>query len=504
MNEENEVVKPGIIEKFGNIRRNHIKDAIKKGGFEHRKPEYRVCDKWDSKKRLYPAVEVIKSAYRAANNMANDEKAPFRTLSPKMIETFQSLEYEVVDYRGKPVSPADLDRKERLREYLEKKFKVKKIEYDKDDRDILKFPSGSSVYVKQRTPTAGNPPIAKYDLYGIFDKIKRKHDRYFAVIFNRPEVTFLFSRDDLKFFEYKLNPKIGPKKRFFYIEERDPDSHFLKLSEDANTTSGKEISNYRYNWHLIKDIEFAIKELRENFGNVIHVNEKTISNWETILTTNKQLVFYGPPGSGKTYVAEEFAKYITERYDGRYEIIQFHPSYGYEDFVEGIKPNLKDGQIFYEPKNSIFKVLCKEASENQAKKFVLIIDEINRGNLAKIFGELLYGLEYRGSTHIIKLPYSQEPLIIPENLWIIGTMNSADRSLALVDFALRRRFYFIELMPDENILRSFLERNQCNIVEGTVKFFKEINDAIKKEGKLGKHYQLGYSYFMKENLIIQS
>jgi 5-methylcytosine-specific restriction protein B len=131
----------------------------------------------------------------------------------------------------------------------------------------------------------------------------------------------------------------------------------------------------------------------------------------------------------------------------------------------------------------------------------MIIDEVNRGNLSKIFGELLFNLEYRNYKNNTILPYSKEKFHVPDNVFIIGTMNSADRSIALVDYALRRRFYFIELLPDEQILRKYLEKNIPKDVslEEILDLFNEINKIIEKD-TLGKHYQLGQSYFMLKDI----
>src|SRR5205823_437816 len=131
-------------------------------------------------------------------------------------------------------------------------------------------------------------------------------------------------------------------------------------------------------------------------------------------------------------------------------------------------------------------------------KYILVIDEINRANLPKVFGELIYSLEYRDEEKAVTLPYTQESFSIPLNLWIIGTMNSADRSIALIDYALRRRFYFVELMPDVEILERFLTKNSIKLDKEHIKnFFNFINSAISNDERLGRHFQLGHSHFMK-------
>jgi hypothetical protein len=240
----------------------------------------------------------------------------------------------------------------------------------------------------------------------------------------------------------------------------------------------------------------------EDLTNTTYLPIEKLKEIEALLKDKRQIIFYGPPGTGKTFIAIQFAKYLKSKYHGDYSIVQFHPSYSYEDFVEGIKPVIRNGSLEYKPQDAIFKILCKQASTNNEQKYILIIDEINRGNLSKIFGELVYGIEYRGNKDgQVTLPYTNEPLTVPENLWIIGTMNSADRSIAMVDYALRRRFYFVELMPDPQILNSFLSR--CNSVidkDMIVQLFNQINQTIANDEKLGRHYQLGHSYFMIDKI----
>ena len=222
---------------------------------------------------------------------------------------------------------------------------------------------------------------------------------------------------------------------------------------------------------------------------------------EALLMEKRQIIFYGPPGTSKTYVAKKFSEYFTQNSEN-VEIIQFHQSYSYEDFVEGIKPILsKTSNIEFSRQPGIFKNIVKKCFENPEKRFVLIIDEINRGNISKIFGELIYLLEYRDEK--ISLTYSpDEKFYIPNNLHIIGTMNSADRSIAFVDYALRRRFYFIDFYPSSSngILYSWFKGNATKDlnVNMLLDMLVQINRKISKE--LGKEYQIGHSYFMVKDL----
>lgn len=245
---------------------------------------------------------------------------------------------------------------------------------------------------------------------------------------------------------------------------------------------------------------YSIEKLYEN----TMIGSDKIEEWEDLLKERRQVIFYGPPGTGKTFLAMEFSKYLISKYGGEYKIVQFHPSYGYEEFIEGIKPKLTNGQLDYQPVDGIFKTLVKSAARNPTKRFIVIIDEVNRGNLSKIFGELIFSLEYRGYSNKVILPYTNESFTIPDNLWIIGTMNSANRSIPLVDYALRRRFYFIEFMPDVEILYKCLLKDRYQplaVSADKIKlFFANLNKTIADDEKLGRHYQLGHSYLIKERL----
>jgi hypothetical protein len=211
----------------------------------------------------------------------------------------------------------------------------------------------------------------------------------------------------------------------------------------------------------------------------------------------KQIILQGPPGTGKTFIAQRIARYITQN-DNLVETIQFHPSYSYEDFIEGYRPK-NNG---FELSDGIFKQFCTKARSDQDNNYVLIIDEINRGNLSKIFGELLYLLEYRNQK--VRLTYSQKEFFLPENLYIIGTMNTADRSLAIMDYALRRRFYFKNINCQTKRLKDWLNENSCKInLDDLLDAIKNMNDAIEKAMHCSD-YNIGHSYFMRERLNEES
>lgn len=215
-----------------------------------------------------------------------------------------------------------------------------------------------------------------------------------------------------------------------------------------------------------------------------------------LLTRFKNLVLYGPPGTGKTYWAKKIADSITEQ--NYIKWVTFHPSYAYEDFVEGLRPlstNNSASDMVLEVVPGIFRRLCEQAAGDSQHTYILIIDEINRGNIAKIFGELMTLIEAdKRDVVTVTLPYSQTLLRVPSNLLLIGTMNTADRSIALLDVALRRRFAFMEVLPQPELLDDLsitLEKvGTLNLGE----FLRRLNEKITH--LRGADYQIGHSYFL--------
>ena len=226
-----------------------------------------------------------------------------------------------------------------------------------------------------------------------------------------------------------------------------------------------------------------------------------LDNIQTLLEDKKQVIFQGPPGTGKTYVAQKLAEHLAGSKE-RVTLVQFHPSYAYEDFVQGFRPKTTDdGQPGFKLRDGPLLRAADRARKDkdpEAKHF-LVIDEINRGNLAKVFGELYFLLEYRDSEMDLQYSDQDEKFSMPENLYIIGTMNTADRSIAMVDLALRRRFYFVEFHPDydpvKSVLHHWLEANAPDM-KWVADVVERANDHLRDD----RHAAIGPSYFMKDGL----
>ncbi len=262
-----------------------------------------------------------------------------------------------------------------------------------------------------------------------------------------------------------------------------------------------------------------------------------------LLWYNKNVILTGAPGTGKTYLAQEVAKWYAYNDDDvleefRFAQVQFHPSYDYTDFVEGLRPvSQTNGQIGFERQDGIFKTFCKTALAHPDKWFVFIIDEINRGDINKIFGELFYAIDpgYRGTKGRIRTQYQNlvpaddafaEGFYVPENVYLIGTMNDIDRSVESMDFAFRRRFAWREVDPRENLemlkednlelahviepdptkQEELSDKEQQKLVdklkaasfyEVVTAYCNNLNRAIRNEASLGAKYQIGPSYYLK-------
>jgi 5-methylcytosine-specific restriction enzyme B len=232
----------------------------------------------------------------------------------------------------------------------------------------------------------------------------------------------------------------------------------------------------------------------------LHVDEHFLRELVELLEEKGQIILYGPPGTGKTYLAQRLARALVDE-ERHYRIVQFHPSYSYEDFFEGYRPVSDDsGHLTYELVKGPLAQMAEAADAAPGAVHVMVIDEINRANLPKVFGELLFLLEYRDQpVHTQYRP--DEPFSMPKKLYFIGTMNTADRSIALIDAALRRRFHFVPFFPHEGPMRHLLRRWLEDEQEPTVAadLLDMVNDELRTDLG-GPHLQVGPSHFMRRGL----
>ncbi|MGY4772905.1 McrB family protein (plasmid) [Kribbella sp. CWNU-51] len=273
------------------------------------------------------------------------------------------------------------------------------------------------------------------------------------------------------------------------------DLQILKMAQATNF----EVTNEQWD-ALLALVDEPESESGANtlvdLGKQLHLQpEDYLLEVEQLLRDKRQVIFYGPPGTGKTYIARALARFFA-RDMSRVEIVQFHPSYAYEDFVHGYRPVLQAGTVGFSLQPGPLLRIADQARLDPQHIYVLIIDEINRGNVAKIFGELYFLLEYRRES--MTLQYSNEPFSMPENVWIIGTMNTADRTIALLDAALRRRFHFVPFYPNRppvaGLLRRWLQHNKPAL-EWVADAVDAVNDSL-PDPNLG----IGPSHFLKETL----
>ncbi|MBU1242115.1 AAA family ATPase [Myxococcota bacterium] len=259
----------------------------------------------------------------------------------------------------------------------------------------------------------------------------------------------------------------------------------LELSEEKFEDIATRIESAEFDSEL--NLTYSLADCARDTG----LGEERLARWMRAIGRKGQAILYGPPGTGKTHVARHLARVLVGGGAGFIELLQFHPGYTYEDFVQGLRPVMMEGgQLQYRMEPGRFLQFCERASQT-TDPCVLILDEINRANLARVFGELMFLLEYRDQ-HI---PLSGgKTLAIPENVVLLGTMNTADRSIALVDHALRRRFVFLQLEPDYELLRSHLRAKGWS-PDDLVSVLREINEAIANPS-----FSVGISYFLGPDL----
>ena len=276
---------------------------------------------------------------------------------------------------------------------------------------------------------------------------------------------------------------------------KNPQGSFYSLTADE----------YDYIEDLIREknpvmpAKAVMKYTRENFLAEVFLSEDRYDNLRALLLDKQNIILQGSPGVGKTFSAKRLAySILEEKDDSKVQLVQFHQNYTYEDFVMGYKPN-EDGGFYLRP--GVFYNFCKRAQQHPDGKYFFIIDEINRGNLSKILGELMMLIEkdYRGETLV--LPYNQEEFSVPKNLYIIGMMNTADRSLAMMDYALRRRFSFFEMKPGfstdgfKAYQRSLANEDFAKLVSAII----DLNKVIESDDSLGSGFCIGHSYLCNKD-----
>ena len=239
---------------------------------------------------------------------------------------------------------------------------------------------------------------------------------------------------------------------------------------------------------------------KDEFLNEVYMDEDTYNTLTELLEAKYNVILQGAPGVGKTFAAKRLAYSIMGQKDtSRVAMVQFHQSYSYEDFIQGYRPS-KEG---FELENGAFYKFCKEAEEDNERPYFFIIDEINRGNLSKILGELMMLIEKDKRGEKIKLLYSNEWFTVPQNVRIIGMMNTADRSLALMDYALRRRFAFFDITPafSSEGFKNYLAEKNSPKLESLITAIQSLNNTISSDESLGDGFRIGHSYFCTDDEI---
>ena len=258
----------------------------------------------------------------------------------------------------------------------------------------------------------------------------------------------------------------------------------------ADTEKGQRLIN------LIPANPIVIEKYTDtDFLNDVYVSAQKLQEMKDLLGVKKNIILQGAPGVGKTFSAEKLAyTMMGEKDNSRIQFIQFHQNYSYEDFIMGFKPTDDGG---FKLESGVFYNFCEMAREDENHDYFFIIDEINRGNMSKIFGELLMAIEADYREHDVRLAYKDEDFSVPKNVYLIGMMNTADRSLAMIDYALRRRFSFISMEPGFNTegFKAYQESLDSLMFNKLIDAVKGLNGRIRSDESLGKGFCIGHSYF---------
>ncbi|EIN8285079.1 AAA family ATPase [Campylobacter coli] len=367
---------------------------------------------------------------------------------------------------------------------------------------------------KDKFPLANDAMIniAKY-IFEILPKEdhcddKCKEERYFNFVLGKLEI----ANDNLS---EERNVKIIHLPKYYILDQFLNLIDKIKKSDLALITKDRLAKNDESK-DIKQSVYYKLYQAAYDFANLCgkaDIKSNDLEGFKELLKTHKNIIFHGIPGTGKTYTIVNNIKNIIKN-ENQMLITQFHPSFSYEDFIEGIKPaGIENGQLKLELKNGIFREFCDKAKEEE-KEFLgelekgnfnealsdygyfFIADEINRAELSRVFGELLYTLEYRGEKGKIKTQYASmrgdEDFYVPENVFFLGTMNDLDKSIDSFDLALRRRFIWQEMTCDYDVIKNEIYAKN---IEEYAQTCENLNSKIRKD--IGEKYQLGHSYFLK-------
>ena len=362
--------------------------------------------------------------------------------------------------------------------------------------DLSKFKSKQEIFEKLKDERSENDPDPRNDALCCYDFVNSM--KVNDIVFVKKGTSKLVAYGKI-IGDYKYDENLSEYRNIRSVE-------WINIKEnDIDPITGKTLTNFNKYPDTVekylklmandnnKDLEF--NELKDTF-----FSEEFFNNIIDTLKVKKNIILQGPPGTGKTFISKKIAERITGKKENIFSI-QFHQSYSYEEFVVGYKPNSEGN--FALQRGSLIQI-CEKAKQNENENFVMFIDEINRANISKVFGELLSLIENdkRGPENAVKILYSENDInfYIPSNLYFICAMNTADRSLKMVDYALRRRFSFFEFKPefDKPEFKNFLKDKNVNAktIDRIVNNISKVNQQISDDNfELGDGYCIGHSYF---------